>query len=103
MEMHLQRSLCELRGISAPRRGRIARRAIKWLLAGLQRMKAAIRAELAARSAIEELAGMSDYMLRDLGMTRGEIESAVRQPREDVGTEDGPVRSDDSRRKRDVA
>ena len=51
MEMHSQRSLYEIHGISAPprrqsRRGRIARRAITRLLAVLKRMKAAIEAEL---------------------------------------------------------
>ena len=98
MEMHSQRSLYEIHGISAPprrqsRRGRIARRAITRLLAVLKRMKAAIEAELAARHAIEELARMNDHMLRDLGITRSEIESAVRRPRANVGTDDGPVLS----------
>ena len=91
MEMHLQRSLYEIHGISGPPRrqsrwSRIARRAINRLLAALKRMKAAIQAELAARRAIEELAGMNDHMLHDLGITRGEIESVVRRPRVNVGT-----------------
>jgi uncharacterized protein YjiS (DUF1127 family) len=101
MEMHSQRSLDEIHGISAPlrrqsRRGWIARRAITRLLAVLKRMKAAIRAELAARRAIEELAGMNDHMLRDLGITQGEIENAVRRPRVNVGTDEGPILSNDT-------
>ena len=101
MEMHSQRSLYEIHGISAPLRRRsrregIARRAITWLLAILTRMKAAIQAELAVRRAIEELAGMNDHMLRDLGLTRGEIEGVVRWPRANVGTDDGPMLSNDT-------
>ena len=42
-------------------------------------MKTAIEAELAARQAIAELASVSDYMLRDLGINRSEIEDAVRR------------------------
>jgi uncharacterized protein YjiS (DUF1127 family) len=101
MEMHSQRSLYEIHGISAPPRrqsrwSRIARRAINRLLAVLTRLTEAIQAELAARRAIEELAGMNDHMLRDLGITRGEIESEVRRPRVNVGTDDGPVLSNDT-------
>jgi mannose-6-phosphate isomerase-like protein (cupin superfamily)/uncharacterized protein YjiS (DUF1127 family) len=101
MEMHSQRSLYEIHGINAPPRpqsrwSRIARRAINRLLVVLTRMTEAIQAELAARRAIEELAGMNDHMLRDLGITRGEIESEVRRPRVNVGTDDGPVLSNDT-------
>jgi uncharacterized protein YjiS (DUF1127 family) len=96
MEMHSQRSLYEILGISAPlrrqsRRGRIARRAINRLLVILKRVTAAVAAELAARRAITELASMNDHMLRDLGITRSEIVNAVRRPRTIVGTDDGPV------------
>ena len=101
MEMHSQRSLYEIHGISAPlrrqsRRGGIARRTITRLLAVLKRMKAAIETELAARRAIGELAGMNDHMLRDLGLTRGEIEGTVRRPRANVGTDVGPALSNDT-------
>ena len=90
--MHSQQSLNEAHGINAPlrprsRRSRIVRRAITRLLAVLKRMKAAIEAELAARRAIDELAGMNDHMLRDLGITRSEIESTVRRPPASVGTD----------------
>ena len=95
MEMHPQRSFHAARGISAPVRrrsqpGRIARRAINRFLAILKAVKTAIEAEWAARHAIEELAGMNDHMLRDLGITRGEIESTVRRSRATIGTEREP-------------
>src|ERR1700752_2459078 len=100
MEMHSRQSLHQIHGISVLprrwlRRGAIARGAIAKLLAVLKGMKAAIKAELAARRAIEELAGMNDHMLRDLGVTRGEIENPVRRPRASVETDDGPVLSTD--------
>jgi len=101
MEMHSQQSLNEAHGIDAPlrprsRRGRIARRAITRLLAVLKRMEAAIEAELAARRAIDELAGMNDHMLRGLGITRSEIESTVRRPRANVGTDGRTFLSNDT-------
>jgi uncharacterized protein YjiS (DUF1127 family) len=46
----------------------------------LARLKQVIETELAVRHAISELSDMSDYMLRDLGITRGEIERVVRRP-----------------------
>ena len=100
MEMHSQRSLYEIHGISTPRRrssrvGRIARRAIARLLAILKATRAAIEAELAARQAFAELASMNDHMLRDLGIARGGIQSTVRRSRASVGTDYGPLLSND--------
>jgi uncharacterized protein YjiS (DUF1127 family) len=101
MEMHSRQSVYEIPRISAPPRrrsrwGAIARRAIARLLAVLKKAKAAIEAELAARCAIEELARMNDHMLRDLGITRSEIESRLRRPRGDIGTDNEPVLSNDA-------
>jgi len=80
MEMHSRQSLSEVHDISVlSRRRPIAGTAIARVLAFLKRMKTAIEAELAARQAIAELASMSDYMLRDLGINRSEIEDAVRR------------------------
>ena len=59
------------------------------ILEFLARLKRAIEIELAVRHAITELSGLSDFMLRDLGITRGEIESVVRRPKVPVGTNDG--------------
>jgi len=69
------------------RRGRIARRAIARLLAVLKAIEAAIEAEVAARHAMTELATMNDHMLRDLGITRSEIERTVRRSRARIGTD----------------
>jgi uncharacterized protein YjiS (DUF1127 family) len=79
MEMHARQSLYEIHGISAPSRRRsrwrsIARLDIPGILAVL---KKAIGAKLAARCAITELASLDDRMLRDLGITRSEIEKVV--------------------------
>jgi len=84
MEMHSRQSLSEVHDISVlsrrqSRRRPIAGTAIARVLAFLKRMKTAIEAELAARQAIAELSSMSDYMLRDLGINRSEIEDAVRR------------------------
>ena len=103
MEMHSQRSLYEVDGISAParrrpQRRRIARRAINRFLAILKAVKTAIEAEWAARNAIEELASMNDHILRDLGITRGEIESTVRRSRAIIGTEHEPSLLNDGSR-----
>jgi len=80
MEMHSRQSLSEVHDISVLSRRQSRRRPIA-VLAFLKRMKTAIEAELAARQAIAELASMSDYMLRDLGINRSEIEDAVRRRR----------------------
>jgi uncharacterized protein YjiS (DUF1127 family) len=51
-------------------------------------LKRAIEIELEVRHAITELSEMSDHMLRDLGITRSEIERVVRRPNVPVGTDD---------------
>lgn len=100
MEMHSQRSLHEIHGISTPprrqsERSLMARKAINRFLAVLKAMKTAIETEWAVRRAIEELAGMNDHMLRDLGIARDEIESTVRRPRARIGTHCGRFISND--------
>src|SRR5258708_38161577 len=100
MEMHSPQSIYEIHGITIQRRRRrsrlIARLAFTRILAFLKRIKMAIEAELAARHAITELASMNDHMLRDLGITRSDIEDAVRRSRANVGTDGGPVLSDET-------
>jgi uncharacterized protein YjiS (DUF1127 family) len=83
MEMHSRRSLYEIHGIHAPsgrqlRRAPITQLAIAQILTALRRMIRALEAKLAARHAITELVGFDDRMLRELGITRSEIESVVR-------------------------
>ena len=101
MEMHSRQSLNEIHGISAPPRrqtrwGSLMRLSIARVLALLKGIARAIAAELAARHAIVELASMDDRMLRDLGITRGEIENLICRPRGNVRADDGPVLSSDS-------
>jgi uncharacterized protein YjiS (DUF1127 family) len=100
MEMHSRRSLHEIHGISAPSRRELRRPPVARLaqiLIALRRITRAIEAELAARRAITELASSDDHMLRDLRITRSEIESAVRGSRANVATDDGPVLANDTR------
>jgi uncharacterized protein YjiS (DUF1127 family) len=87
MEMHSRQSLKEIHGISAaPRRQPrwLLRLGIAAVLAVPKAMTKVINAELAARRAIVELASMDDRMLRDLGITRGEIRNLIRGPRGNV-------------------
>jgi uncharacterized protein YjiS (DUF1127 family) len=97
MEMHSRQSLNEIHGISAPRRQPRWRSLMRSIIASvravLKALAKAIDAELAARHAIAELASMDDRMLRDLGITRGEIGNLIRPRRENVGADDGPVAS----------
>jgi uncharacterized protein YjiS (DUF1127 family) len=78
-EMYLLRSHDQIFGLSArrPRRTRF----IASVFAALRRWKVALAAELAARRDVAELSAMSDYELRDIGISRSEIEGAVRRPR----------------------
>ena len=83
MEMHSKASLYEIHGIVVRRRGRsrpIVRRLVARILAFVTIVKRAIEAELAARRAAAELAELDDRMLRDLGLSRSEIENKVRRP-----------------------
>jgi len=83
MEMHSKASLYQIHGIVVRRRSRsrpIVRRLVAGILAFVAIAKRAIEAELAARRATAELAEMDDRMLRDIGLTRSEIESKVRRP-----------------------
>ena len=61
----------------------------------LARLKQTVEIELAVRHAITELSEMNDRMLRDLGITRGDIENAVRRPRVHAGTDERALIPDD--------
>jgi uncharacterized protein YjiS (DUF1127 family) len=50
------------------------------LFAALARASSGVRAELRARRAAAELASLDDRMLRDIGVSRCEIQSLVRRP-----------------------
>ena len=61
----------------------------------LARLKRTIEIELAVRHAITELSEMNDHMLRDLGITRGDIENVVRRPGVRAGTDErSPIPGD---------
>ena len=62
----------------------------------LARLKRAIETELAVRHATAELSDMSDYMLRDLGITRGDIEHVVRRPCAWTGSDENPGKTMES-------
>jgi len=79
MEMHSPQSLYAVHGISTRRRTRSQSRGIRALLEALSRLATAFKAELRARRAVAELAEQDDRMLRDIGIGRSEIESAVRR------------------------
>jgi uncharacterized protein YjiS (DUF1127 family) len=61
------------------------------------RLKRAIETELAVRQAIAELSQMNDHMLRDLGITRIDIENAVRRPGVRFGADEGLLVPGDER------
>src|SRR5262245_37309845 len=82
MEMHTRQSLREVHGMDWPRRTRSHHpfwRALVGIGRYLIALPQAVASELAARRAISELSGMSDRMLRDVGINRGEIEGVVRR------------------------
>jgi uncharacterized protein YjiS (DUF1127 family) len=58
----------------------MVRRLVAGILAFVTIVKRAIEAELAARQAMAELAELDDRMLRDLRLSRSEIENKVRRP-----------------------
>jgi uncharacterized protein YjiS (DUF1127 family) len=101
MGIQLRDSLYRTHGINTERRRQQPRRWAGILLARiggfLVEFKRAIETELAARQAIAELSNLDDHMLRDLGITRTEIEAAVRRPGTRVGTDEAVVISSDDR------
>jgi len=99
MEMHSRDSLYHTHGINTerqqPRPRRWAWALIGWIRRFFVEFKQAIETEFAVRQAIIELSDMDNHMLRDLGITRTEIESAVRRPSARIGTEEALVISSD--------
>jgi uncharacterized protein YjiS (DUF1127 family) len=79
MEMHSPQSLYAVHGISIRTRTRSRSHWMRHLFALLLRLTTSFKAELRARRAAVELAGKDDRMLRDIGIERSEIESAVRR------------------------
>jgi uncharacterized protein YjiS (DUF1127 family) len=79
MELHSRQSLYEVHGISARDKARLQVLWTTGIFAVLTRVKSALRAEVQARRAASELAGLDDRMLRDIGVSRSDIERAVRR------------------------
>jgi uncharacterized protein YjiS (DUF1127 family) len=80
--MHSPQSLYETHRISLMR-ARLRRRSTRRfglarIVAFLKEVGTAIQTELAARRAMAQLASMNDHQLRDIGLSRCEIERAVR-------------------------
>jgi uncharacterized protein YjiS (DUF1127 family) len=79
MEMHSRQSLYDVHGISARDKARLQLLWTTGIFALLTRVKSALRAEIQARRAASELAALDDRMLRDIGISRSDIEQAVRR------------------------
>jgi uncharacterized protein YjiS (DUF1127 family) len=79
MDMHSRQSLYQVHGISVRDRARLQFLWTKGIFALLTRVKSALRAEMQARRAALELAGLDDRMLRDIGINRTDIERTVRR------------------------
>jgi uncharacterized protein YjiS (DUF1127 family) len=60
---------------------RFLRAAFEQVANAVANYRAAAEEEMKTQQAIQELNGLSDHELRDIGLTRGEIESAVRRLR----------------------
>ena len=102
MEMHSRQSLYEIHGISIEWRRRrprlVARLLTARIAAFMTKVKRTIEAELAIRRAMTELPEMDDYMLRDLGLHRSDIEGRLRRQRANVGTDDASFASNTTAR-----
>ena len=90
MEMHTPQSLYRIHGISVPHRPRRRSSLIGRLFGMLTALATAIEAELRARRAAAELASLDDYMLRDIGVVRGDIDRIVRGGREISAYQENP-------------
>jgi uncharacterized protein YjiS (DUF1127 family) len=90
MEMHTSSSLYATHGLIVQSRTRTRLRWVRSLLAMCARKQLAFRRELKIRRAIVSLEQLDDHLLKDIGITRGEIEYAVRQSQSQPGAEDAP-------------
>ena len=93
MEMHTPQSLYRIHGISLPHGPRPRQGLIGRLFSRLAALRSTIEAEVRARRAATELAGLDDNMLRDIGVARGDIERIVRGGREISADPENPAES----------
>src|SRR5262245_47424982 len=84
MVMHSAQFFRRAQGIHAE--ARLQSRWIMRLFAALAKARSAVQSELRARRDAAELASMDDRMLRDIGISRSEINSLVRRPAHEVRT-----------------
>jgi|SRR5215470_9570708 len=78
MVMHSAQFFRRTKGINAE--ARLQSRWLMRLFAALAKARSAIQSELRAHRDAAELASMDDRMLRDIGISRAEINSLVRRP-----------------------
>jgi uncharacterized protein YjiS (DUF1127 family) len=93
MEMHTPQSLHRIHGISLPHRPGRQQSLIGRLFSKLMVLRSAIEAEVRARRAAAELASLDDYMLRDIGVPRGDIERIARGGRDISAYREEPTTS----------
>ena len=80
METHSRPSLYENQGIAAPEDALLRSLWTKRSFAQLRRLISALSRELEVRRAAWELSALDDRMLRDIGISRSDIQRMVRQP-----------------------
>jgi len=78
MVMHSAQFSRRTQGINAE--ARLQSRWLMRLVAALAKARSAVQSELRARRDAAELASKDDRMLRDIGISRSEIDSLVRRP-----------------------
>ena len=78
MVMHATQFFRRTQGINDE--ARLQSRWLMRLFAALAKARLAVQSELRARRGAAELASMDDRMLRDIGISRSEIDSLVRWP-----------------------
>ena len=79
MEMHSRSSRYEIHGISAREDAQFRPQWGKGSFALLRRVISVVKGELEARRAARELSELDDRMLRDIGISRCDIQRIVRQ------------------------
>jgi uncharacterized protein YjiS (DUF1127 family) len=78
MVMHSGQFFRRTQGINT--QAHLQSRWLKRLFSALAKARSALQSELRARRDAAELESMDDRMLRDIGISRGEINSVVRRP-----------------------
>jgi uncharacterized protein YjiS (DUF1127 family) len=92
MEMHTPRSLYATHAIIAQPGPRTWSRWIRSFVAMCSRLRLALRRERKIRRAAAELESLSEHMLNDIGIRRGDIEHIVRGRRSQFWRRSGDAR-----------